>query len=140
MQNTAHRAIDVRLNKWVGAFNTGQWPDGWATDCPPSAHIDSEYDYDVLADQARDSGQPHLIELAELVQLMAANYMQRMDNDMFDALMRDDEPQASVRKLCTGQRVTVADIDAIQNLNNSRGLASPASHAKQKDRSQYHAV
>jgi hypothetical protein len=115
MQHTARRAIETRLTKWDGAFDKGQWSGGWEMDCPPEARIDISHDYDVPAELAHASEHPHLIELAELVQLMAGNYILRMNNDMFDALIQDNEPERPVENVPTGQRVTVADIEAIMN-------------------------
>lgn len=106
MQHTAHHAIKVSLNAWIGAFNTSEWPEGWDMTCPPAAHIGTEYDYEVLAELALESGEPDLMERAELVCLMAQNYIKRLDTEIFDLLMQDDVP---VRK---AERVTMAELDA----------------------------
>lgn len=85
MQHTATRAIGVRLNLWKTFFEMGR-------DGTPPGVSDGEYDYDHLIDLARDTGISELRDLADVVELMAHNYLRRMNQLEADMLMLDDTP------------------------------------------------
>lgn len=104
MQHTAHQAIATRLNMWRVFFTTG-------VDRSPPGATDAEYGVDQLIDLARMANVPHLVELADLVELMADNYTRRLDLHMSKALMQDEPaPVAQVRK--AHARVTLEELDA----------------------------
>ena len=105
MQHTAHQALTARLNMWREFFTTG-------VDTTPTGATGVEYDIDHLMDLAHMTNVPHIIELAELVGLMADNYTRKMDLDIFDALMQDD----TALRLHARNRATpsmMAELDAV---------------------------
>ncbi len=104
MQHTATRAIKVRLNLWKTYFEMG------ADDTPPGA-TDAEYDYEVLIDLARDNGDAGLLDLADVVELMAHNHIAGMNDSEADVLMHDDAPEAYTR-MDGVEGVTMAELDA----------------------------
>ena len=104
MQHTATRAITVRLNLWKAFFETG-------TDGTPPGATDAEYDYEVLIDLARDNGDAYLLDLADVVELLAHNHITGMNDHEADVLMQDDAPE-TYTQLDGVQGVTMDELDA----------------------------
>lgn len=104
MQHTATRAIKVRLNLWKTYFEMG-------TDGTPPGATNAEYDYEVLINLARDNGDAYLLDLADVVELMAHNHIAALSDSEAVVLMQDDAPAAYTR-LTGAQGVTMAELDA----------------------------
>ena len=85
MQHTAHHAIEVRLTLWKTFFETGH-------DATPDGATDDEYGMDDLIEMARNTYEPGLNDLADVVELMGVNYIQRLNNEHAAVLMLDAAP------------------------------------------------
>ena len=72
---------------WKVFFQTGH-------DATPDGAKDSEYGVDQLVELAFDSDSAYLHDLASVVELMGWNYLLKINNDTFSALMQEDQPDA----------------------------------------------
>jgi hypothetical protein len=108
MRNPTNEIIETRLNMWKVFFETGR------DTLPPNATAEI-YDVDAVIDSAIESRDGELMGLAELVDLMAQNYILKADNADHGAMMQDD-PTDSIDyapSTRTGGSVTMAELDAV---------------------------
>lgn len=104
MQASATRAIRVRLNLWKTFFENG-------TDGTPRDATDSEYGVDQLVDLARDSGNAELHDLADVVELMAHNYVLGVNHREAEVLMLDDTPHVPTVGTSAAKRIRVSMVE-----------------------------
>jgi hypothetical protein len=122
MLNPAKQIIETRLHSWKlffeseqsealghGALLSANDPRLIHAGAPLETH-----DVDALLDAAVETGDRELMALAELVDLMALNYIMRTDDDMHTAMMQDDSDDATpapVARTCPAP-VTLDELDA----------------------------
>jgi hypothetical protein len=108
MQASAPRAIRTRLHLWKTFFETG------ADSTPPGA-TNAEYDYEHLIDIARDTDIAELHDLADVVELMAHNYIVAANIAEAELLMLDDAPAPATpvqgARCARHIRITMAELN-----------------------------